>query len=56
MSDGKVHGTRRYRLTARARVALRAPVFPVVINDCSPRCGCGDCVMKRLRRRGKLAR
>lgn len=55
MSIGKIHGARAYRLTAKARVALRAPTFPVVVDDHSSRCTCGDCVMRRLQRSGRLA-
>jgi hypothetical protein len=44
---------RVFKLTPKARLLLRGPL---VVNDCSPKCTCGNCVMRRLRKRGTFAR
>ncbi len=43
-----------YWPTRKAFVALHRNLNTV--KDCGPKCTCGDCVMKRLRKRGKLVR
>lgn len=55
MNAGKKHNSRGYYLTAKGRRALQ-PAFFVGVNDCSASCTCGECVMRRLRKDGKLAR